>query len=82
MMLERERMKIEIIQESEHFVLIRPPRMDTRDGELLEDLEFVLSKGLRPLTFTRLYDKKLGVDRDAIVCEKIERQRWLSQDKG
>lgn len=71
MIMERDQMKIEIIQESEHFVIILPPRMDTRESELLEDMEFVLSKGFRPLTFTKIHDKKLWVQIDVIVCERI-----------
>lgn len=53
-MREREPQSIVIIQESPHFVIVRPPRMDTRKSEILEDLEFLLSKGFRPLPFTTI----------------------------
>lgn len=64
-MREREPLSIEILQESPNFVIVRPPRMDTRKSEILEDLEFLLSKGFRPLSFTLLNGH------DAIVCQKI-----------
>ena len=63
-MREREPLSIVILQESPHFVIVRPPRMDTRKSEILEDLEFLLSKGFRPLSFTTMNGH------DAIVCQK------------
>ena len=64
-MREREPLSIVILQESQHFVIVRPPRMDTRKSEILEDLEFLLSKGFRPLSFTTMNGH------DAIVCQKM-----------
>ena len=64
-MREREPLSIVILHESPHFVIMRPPRMDTRKSEILEDLEFLLSKGFRPLSFTTMNGH------DAIVCQKV-----------
>ena len=69
----REPMTITILQESEHFVILRPPRTDTRSSELLEDLEFIVSKGYRPLNFTKLYDKRSDLVQNVIVCERIHK---------
>ena len=64
-MRERDPLSIVVLQESPHFVIVRPPRMDTRKSEILDDLEFLLSKGFRPLSFTTMNGH------DAIVCEKM-----------
>ena len=64
-MREREQLSIVIIQESPHFVIVRPPRMDTLKSEILEDLEFLLSKGFRPLSFTTINKS------DVIICQKL-----------
>ena len=58
-------MSMVIIQESLHFVIVRPPRMDTRKSEILEDFEFLSWKGFRPLSFTTIKEH------DAIVCQKL-----------
>ena len=69
--MDRESLRIIIVQESEHFVVVRPPRNDTRSSELLEDLEFLLSRGFLPLTFTKLSTSASGLELDAIVCQKV-----------
>ena len=70
-MTQHDTMKITIVQESEHFVLLRPPRMDTRPSELLEDLEFIVSRGFRSLSFTKLFDPDSGLEENVIACEKL-----------
>lgn len=55
-----------IIQESEHFVILRPPRKYTKQSEALKDFEFILSAGYRPLALM-----VIGGD-DAILCEKLQ----------
>ena len=64
-MREREQMSMVIIQESPHFVIVRPPGMGTRKSEILKDLQFLLSKGFRPLSFTTIKEH------DAILCQKL-----------
>jgi hypothetical protein len=39
--------------------------------ELLEDLEFIISRGFRPLTFTKLFEIGSGLEENVIVCEKL-----------
>jgi len=70
-MTQSDTMKITIVQESEHFVILRPPRTNTPRSELLEDLEFIVSKGFRPLTFTKLFDTGSSLEQNVIVCEKL-----------
>ena len=64
-MREREHMAVVIIQESPHFVIVRPLGMDTRKSEILKDLKFLLSKGFRPFSFTTIKEH------DAILCQKL-----------
>ena len=64
-MRERVQPSIVIIHESLHFVIVRPPRTDTLKSEILEDLEFLLSKGFRPLSFTTINNS------DVIICQKL-----------
>lgn len=63
----RQPMTIKIIHESEHFVILAPPRPDTKETELLEDMEFILAQGYRPLSTLGLG----GISRNAILCERL-----------
>lgn len=62
---------IVILQESAHFVIVRPPCATTTQGEVLDDFEFIWASGYRPLAVFKAFG---GVDskEDAILCEKME----------
>jgi hypothetical protein len=81
-MTQRDTMKITIVQESEHFVILRPPRTDTRPSELLEDLEFIVSRGFRLLSFTMLFDLDSGLEENVIVCENSRNNHELDDRKA
>lgn len=71
-MRERQLPALMIIQETEHLVIVRPPRTDTVTGEVLQDFEWLYMQGYRPLSCIKVYkDSHIHNTEDAILCEKI-----------